>query len=161
MHNPESVRENETHKSLWDFEIRTDHVIVARRPDLIIVKKKKKKRKNKEKENLQNCGLCWVKLKESENEDKYFDLARELKKLENESDRYTNCNWCTWYSYQRIGKRTRGFRNKRTNGDNPNYSIAEVGKNTEKSLGDLRRLAVIQTPVKDRQQTLTWKTLKE
>ena len=27
-------------------------------------------------------------------------------------------------------------------GDNPNYSIVEIGKNTEKSPGDLRRLAV-------------------
>ena len=45
MHNPESVVENEAHKVLWDFEIQTDHQILARRPDLIIIKKKKKKRK--------------------------------------------------------------------------------------------------------------------
>ena len=35
--------ENETHKILWDFEIQTDHQILARRSDLVIVNKKKKK----------------------------------------------------------------------------------------------------------------------
>ena len=39
MHNQESVLENETHKLLWDFEIQTDHLISARLPDLVIVKK--------------------------------------------------------------------------------------------------------------------------
>ena len=32
MHKPESVRKNETHKNLWDFEIQADHLILARRP---------------------------------------------------------------------------------------------------------------------------------
>ena len=41
MHKPESIRENETHKILWDLEIQTDHLIPARRPDLVIVNKKK------------------------------------------------------------------------------------------------------------------------
>ena len=40
----ESVLENETHKLFWDFEIQTDHLILARRPDLVIVKKIKRKR---------------------------------------------------------------------------------------------------------------------
>ena len=43
MHNAESFLENETHKHLWDFEIQTGHLIPARRPDLVIVKKKKRK----------------------------------------------------------------------------------------------------------------------
>ena len=33
MHNPESVLENETHKLPRDFELQTDHLITARRPD--------------------------------------------------------------------------------------------------------------------------------
>ena len=37
MHNPESVRENEMYKLLWDLEIQTDHLISVRRPDLVIV----------------------------------------------------------------------------------------------------------------------------
>ena len=36
----------------------------------------------------------------------------------------------------------------------PNYSIDEIDLNTEKSPGDLKRLAVSQTPVKDHRQTL-------
>ena len=42
MHNQEAVLENEMHKILKDCEIQTDHLIWARRPDLVIVKKKKK-----------------------------------------------------------------------------------------------------------------------
>ena len=45
MHNPAPVLENDTHKLQWDFNIQTDHLIPARRPDLIIINKKKKKRR--------------------------------------------------------------------------------------------------------------------
>ena len=84
MHNPASVLENDTHKLLWDFDIQTDHLISARRPDLIIIYKKRKKEK----------GICKIvdfavpadhriKLKECEKKVKYLDLAMELKKLWN------------------------------------------------------------------------------
>ena len=46
-------------------------------------------------------------------------------------------------------------------GDDQNDCIIEKGQNTEKSPGDLRGIAVIQTPVKNHQQTLMWKTLQE
>ena len=59
----------------------------------------------------------------------------------------TNCGWCTWNNPQRIGKGTGRLGNKRTSGDHPNYIIHKIGQNTEKSAGDLRRLAVTQTPV--------------
>ena len=80
MPKPESVLENETHKILWDFEIKTDHLIPARRPDLVLIDKKER-----------TCQLVdfavpadhRVKLKENEKMDKYLDLARELKKLWN------------------------------------------------------------------------------
>ncbi len=36
--------------------------------------------------------------------------------------------------------------------DHPNYWIVEIGQNTKKSFGDLRRLSVTQSPVKDNQQ---------
>ena len=49
MHHPASVLENDTHKLLRDFDIQTDHLISARRPDLIIINNKKKKKKKKEK----------------------------------------------------------------------------------------------------------------
>ena len=48
MHNSTSVRENDAHKLLGDYVIETDDLIMARRPDLIIINKK---------ENLQYCGL--------------------------------------------------------------------------------------------------------
>ena len=38
-------------------------------------------------------------------------------------------------------------------------SIIEDGQNTEKSSGDLRRLAITQSPMKRHQLTLAWKTL--
>ena len=50
MHNPVPVLENDSHKLLWDFDIQTDHLIPARRPDLIII--------NNKKENFQNSRLC-------------------------------------------------------------------------------------------------------
>ena len=73
--------------------------------------------------------------------------------MEHESDGDNNCNWCSWYSHQRIGKKTRRLRNKRTNGDHSNHYIIENGQNTEKSPGDLKRLDVTQTPVKNHRLT--------
>ena len=80
MHNPAPVLENATHKLLWDFNIQTDHLIPAKRPDLIIMNKKKR-----------TCKIVdfavpadhRIKLKECGKKDKYLDLARELKKLWN------------------------------------------------------------------------------
>ena len=93
----------------------------------------------------------------------YPDLARELKKtttttMEHESDDDTNCNWYFWFSHQRIGTRTRGLGNKRTSWDLPNYIIIEIGQNIGKSSGDLRKLAVTQTPVENHRLTLVGKT---
>ena len=45
-------------------------------------------------------------------------------------------------------------------GDNPNYNIIEIGHNTEKSPGDLRRLAVTQTLGKNHLLMLVCKTQK-
>ena len=41
MHNPAPFQENDSHKLLWDFNIHSDHLIPARRPDLIIINKQK------------------------------------------------------------------------------------------------------------------------
>ncbi len=99
-HNPAPVLENDTHKLLWDFNILTDHLIPARRPDLIIINKKKIKIKR-------TCKIVdfavpadhRIKLKECEKKNKYLDLARELKKtIEHEGDNYTNHDWCIQYS---------------------------------------------------------------
>ena len=62
------------------FDIHTDHLILVRIPDLIIINKKKR-----EFEKLSNLlyQLTTIKLKECEKKDKYLDLARELRKLWN------------------------------------------------------------------------------
>ena len=41
MHNPAHVLENDTHKLLWDFNIQMDQLILAGKPDLIIIIKKR------------------------------------------------------------------------------------------------------------------------
>ena len=75
-----------------DFNIQTDQLIPARRPDLIII--------NKKKENLQIVDFAVpadyrINQKESEKKDKYLDLAREFKKaVEHESNDCANCDWC-------------------------------------------------------------------
>ena len=74
--------------------------------------------------------------------------------MEHESDGDAYCNWCSWYSNRRISKGTGGLANKKTSGDHPNYLIIEIGQNTEEIPGDLKRLVVTQTPVKDHQLTL-------
>ena len=74
--------------------------------------------------------------------------------MEHESDGDTNCNWGTRYCHQSIGQKTGKFGNKDTGRDHLNYSHNKIGQNTEKSPGDLRKLGVTQTPVKDHQPTL-------
>ena len=89
MQNPAFVLENDRHKLRWDFDIQTDHLISASRPDFIIInKKKKKKKKRKKKRTCKIVDLAApadhrIKPKETEKKDKYLDLARELKKLWN------------------------------------------------------------------------------
>ena len=53
-----------------------------------------------------------------------------------------------------ITKGTGGFGSSRASGDHPNDSSIEDSQNTEKSPGDLGRLAATQTPVKNHQLTL-------
>ena len=80
MHNPAPVLENDSHKLLWDFNIQTDHLILSRKPDLIIINKK-----------VRICKIVdfavpadhRINLKKSEKKDKYLNLAREIKKLWN------------------------------------------------------------------------------
>ena len=72
-----------------------------------------------------------IKLKESEKRDKYLNLAEKTMDYESNGD--TNYKWCAWCSHQRIGTESGGLGNKMTSGDHPDYSIAEIGPNTEKS----------------------------
>ena len=91
MQKPESVLENETHKILWDFEVQTDHLIPARRPNLVLIDKKRKA-----------CHLVdsavpadhRVKMKESEKYQQILETCQRTEKtVENEGEPRTNCNW--------------------------------------------------------------------
>ena len=79
--------------------------------------------------------------------------------MEHESDGDTDCKWCVRYSHQRYDTGTGELGNKRTSEDHPNYNIAEIGQNTEKSPGDMNKLAVTLASVKNHQLTLGRKTL--
>ena len=62
----------------------------------------------------------------------------------------------------KAGKKTgRTGRNKRKNQDNPDHSIVKNSKNTQKNHGDLKRLTVAQTSVKNCKLKCMWKTHKE
>ena len=89
---------------------------------------------------------------------KYLEFSREL---DHEGDGDNNWNWCTWNDL--LGFRMEAGRvgNRRTSRDHPGYSSAKIGKTTEKISGDLNRLAVTESPIKDYRQTLGWKTCKE
>ena len=114
MHNSESVQENESLKFIWDFEIHTGPLILARRSELVTIGIKKKEKKK----NLPYSGLCRPRIPRGENEkkkrsemrDTYVDLVRELKKLWNmkvtmilivvgvlgQSPKDCKRNWKTW-----------------------------------------------------------------
>ena len=77
-HDTAPVTENERCKILWDFNIQTDHIIQARRPDMIVI--------NKKDNAAQVIDFAVphdsrVDSKEIEKIEKYQDLVRELKKL--------------------------------------------------------------------------------
>ena len=100
-----------------------------------------------------------VKMKDREKKDKYLDLARELKKLWNMNVTVISI---VIGALGTITKRlVKGLEELEISGRVETIQTAEIGQNTEKSPGDLRRLDVTQIRVKDHQLTLMWKTLKE
>ena len=55
--------------------------------------------------------------------------------------------------------RRRGINgNRKTSRDNPSYNFVKIYQNTVKIPGDLRWLAIIQTPMMEHRLTLVWKT---
>ena len=65
---------------MWDFSIQTDHVIEARRPDLVVVDKKERICKITD---FAVPGDSRIKEKEKDKMQKYQDLGRELRKMWN------------------------------------------------------------------------------
>ena len=70
MHKPQSVLKNEIHSILWNFEIQTYPLIQVRRPYLVLIKKKRIYRVD-----FAILTDHRVKIKESEELEKYLDLA--------------------------------------------------------------------------------------
>ena len=100
--------------------------------------------------------MILINLKQCEKNDKYLDLARELKKLWNMKVTIVPI---VIYALGTITKGLlkvlKALGSWRTGRDYPNDSIAENSQNPERSPGDLRRLAFTETPVKNHQLTLT------
>ena len=57
-------------------------------------------------------------------------------------------SWSAWNGLQELGEDNGGIGKSWENRNHPNYSSIEISQNTEKSPGDLSRLAVSQTPGK-------------
>ena len=82
----QSFLENETEKLFYDFEIQTDNLISATRPEVVII--------NKKIVDFLVPDDHREKLKEKEKRDEYLDLAKELKiNVEHESYGDSNGNW--------------------------------------------------------------------
>ena len=121
-----------------------DHLISARRQDLIIINKKKR---NCQVVDFAVPGDHRIKPKECEKKDNYLDPARELKKL-----RIMKVSIVP-IVIGAFGTITKGLLKGLevledgwwTGRDYPNDSITQNARNTEKSPRDLRRLAVTQT----------------
>ena len=160
MLNPKPDLENETNKLFRDFEIQTTHLISVRWLNPVIVNNKK-----------WTCRIVdfavpaehRVKLKESEKKGKYLNLARELKK------KLWNIKVTVIpIIIGALGTVTKGsvhglkeleIRDE-TNRNHLNYCIVKISQNTEKSFGDLWRLAVTQPPMINHQLWLLWNNPK-
>ena len=80
--------------------------------------------------------------------------------MEHEGDDDTSCNWYTRSNPQKLTKKIERLINQRTSRDHPEYGIMKIDRNTKKSPGDLKRLAISQTPGLNHPLTLVWKALK-
>ena len=77
-HQPEPAMENEDYKLLYDFNIRTDKKISARRPDIVVVDK------NERRTTLFDVACTWdknVEDKDTEKINKYQDLKIDLQRI--------------------------------------------------------------------------------
>ena len=120
-----------------------------------------------ERVSLAYSGFCHPGGPQSENQRKGKEKLvlrswkRSKKAVEDECDGNSNCNWPDRNGFQKLRKRTGRVGNHRTNRDHQDNGIVEIGQNTEKSPGDLRRIAFTQTPAKDHQLTFVWKLSKK
>ena len=103
-----------------------------------------------------------LKIKESKKRDKSLDLTGELKKLWNMKVTVIPIVIGAPRTIpKRLVKGMGRLGKKRKGRDHPDHpGIIKIAQSIEKSPGNLRRLAVTQTPVRNHQLMLTWKTLK-
>ena len=78
MHKPEYVWENEMHKIILDFKIPIKHLILTRRPDLVLINKKKKKKRIDHFVDFAVPRDYRVKIKKSEKINKYLHITRKF-----------------------------------------------------------------------------------
>ena len=76
---------------------------------------------------------------------KYDYETKKAEEHEDETDAL--CNWHIWNDPERFEKGTGRVGNQRMDQDHTNYSIVDIGQNTEKSAGDLWKHDITQTPV--------------
>ena len=158
MHKPESILENETHWIPWDFEIQTDLLILATKPNLVISNKKRK------------AAIQWTLLslqatdwnsKKAKRERQVLGPFLRTKKLWNMRMTVIPIVIGILGTISKsLERRLEEMEIKGRISDHLNYSIVKIGWNTEKGPGDLR-FAVIQIPVKNHQLKLVWKTHKK
>ena len=101
MHKPEPIQENETYKNLGNFEMQTDHLISARRPNLMLIKKKKRT------SHLKDVGES-----QSENKRKWNEWE-DWKSREHGGDSDITNSWRARNSPKGLEKKTEGIGNQR------------------------------------------------
>ena len=133
MHNLESILENLTHKLLWDFAMKRDNLISARRPYVVIAYKKK------------TCRIVdFVVMADHRGKIKESEKGTKIT-IEHECGCDTNYGLCTWDNPQKIGKGTKRLKNKRKSTHHSNSSIIKIFQNSE-SREDWKRLAGVKNP---------------
>ena len=91
----------------------------------------------------------------------FGSCKRAEKAVEHKADSDANNRWCTRNSLQGLRNKTGGIGNQRKNLGHTDHSIVKIRQNPQNSSGDLRKLAIIHTSVKDHQLLLVRKTNKE
>ena len=128
-----------SHEKTWtwlrkgNFEKETESLLKAAQNNAIMTNSVKERI-----DQTQQCNRCWLC---SDRDETINYIISECSKLEQKEYKTThNC-------YKKTGTATGGLENN---------SIAKIGQNTKKSPGDLRKLALTQTPVVNYQLTLVW-----
>ena len=150
-------------KILWDFRIQMEHLIIPNRKSGLIYKKKRTyhlvdflipvdesdgKRKRKDKQIVRQRSE--KEKQKAKNPQKTLNIMAIMIEIE---------PGALGMGTKDLEKRQEELerRNRYHSGD----SIVEISRDTEKSPGDLRRITLTETPVKDHLQTPVGKTRKE